>query len=539
MNGIPSPASGPAAPTRVRYGVLAFAGVLSMITYLDRACIGQVAPYMKADFALSDAQWGYLMGAFGLAYALFEIPSGWLGDVYGPRRTLLRIVLWWSLFTALTGTIYPTPATPLLAFSILLSVSFLFGMGEAGAYPNIARAFHNWFPFSERGFAQGTVWMAGRFAGGMTPLVVLLLIYGISPTNVGEAVHWRHPFWIFGSLGVVWCIAFSAWFRDRPDQHPAVNAAERAHILAQPPTVSTATLTGVTSALASVDLTPFRDRPGALLDTPTALVASAGVEGTRPSPAETGNPTWLPPEEEVDAEPPSAPIEPSHANVPWRRLLLNRNLWALCGMYFFSSYGWYFNLFWLPQFLITRYGVTKATHGIWTMSLLAGAPLLLGSTACLLGGLLTDFFIRRTGDRKWGRRLFGMVGHGCCALGYFVALLVFRADGSPWLFVLAIALGAWCNDLTMGASWASCLDIGRRYSGIVSGCMNTIGNLGGTMASVCTGLILYLSKRQLGEVVGDSVGWQINLLTYGLVYLLSVALWSVFDATKPVVDDEH
>jgi MFS family permease len=176
-----------------------------MITYFDRACIGQVSIYMQGDFGLNDAQWGWVMGAFILAYSLFEIPSGWLGDVYGPRRSLLRIVLWWSFFTVMLGLVYPMPSMPLVAMFILIGVNFLFGMGEAGAYPNIGRAFHNWFPVSERGFAQGTLWMAGRLAGGLTPVVVLLLLIGKPVADGGHGVQWRHIFWIFGSLGVVWC----------------------------------------------------------------------------------------------------------------------------------------------------------------------------------------------------------------------------------------------------------------------------------------------------------------------------------------------
>src|SRR6516165_4116549 len=90
-------------PSRVRYGVLGFAGSLAMITYLDRVCFGTVAPFIQTEFGLSDTQKGMLFGAFALAYAAFEVPTGWLGDVFGPRMTLIRIVLWWSIFTALTG----------------------------------------------------------------------------------------------------------------------------------------------------------------------------------------------------------------------------------------------------------------------------------------------------------------------------------------------------------------------------------------------------------------------------------------------------
>src|SRR5271163_5251021 len=104
-------------PTRVRYGVLAFACSLSMITYLDRVCFGSVVGYIQEEFDLSDDQKGWLFFAFGFAYAAFEIPSGWLGDMFGARKTLIRIVLWWSVFTALTAVVFPNPEWPLLVFS--------------------------------------------------------------------------------------------------------------------------------------------------------------------------------------------------------------------------------------------------------------------------------------------------------------------------------------------------------------------------------------------------------------------------------------
>src|SRR5262249_16518173 len=160
-------------PTNVRYGVLGFACALATITYLDRVCFGTVASNIQAEFGLSESEKGWLFTAFAFAYAVFEVPTGWLGDRYGARMTLIRIVLWWSVSTALTGWIYPSS----IAFFLLLSVRFLFGVGEAGAYPNIARAFHSWFPFRERGFAKGTVWMASRFAGGLTAFIVYALMF--------------------------------------------------------------------------------------------------------------------------------------------------------------------------------------------------------------------------------------------------------------------------------------------------------------------------------------------------------------------------
>src|SRR6516162_2677135 len=95
-------------PTNVRYGVLGFACVLSMVTYLDRVCFGTVAPFVQSEFGLKSEDMGWIFGAFTFAYAIFEVPTGWLGDMFGPRKTLIRIVLWWSLFTALTGVVTPS-----------------------------------------------------------------------------------------------------------------------------------------------------------------------------------------------------------------------------------------------------------------------------------------------------------------------------------------------------------------------------------------------------------------------------------------------
>jgi MFS family permease len=444
-------------PTRVRYGVLAFACTLSMITYLDRVCFGTVAPYILNEFELSELQRSSLFTAFALAYAVFEVPSGWLGDVFGPRRTLIRIVLWWSVFTALTGLVHPSVIGLGLAFPALLAVRFLFGMGEAGAYPNIARAFHNWFPFGERGFAQGAVWMAGRFAGGATPFVVSALLIRSQAADGTEVVHWRHTFWIFGVIGACWCLVFWWRFRDRPDQSPRVNAAELALIR-----------------------------------------------------AEEGEP------------------EPAPSRVPWHYVLRSGNLWTLCLMYFCGAYGWYFNITYLPGYLKEAFDISQESAGIWKFSFMAGAPLLFGAAACQLGGLLTDALIRRTGNRKWGRRLCGVMGHGICAACYFVAAYMH----DPWLFVLAIALAAFWNDMTMGAAWASCLDIGGRYSGIVAGCMNTIGNLGGAAAPLATGWIL---KHYAVPGQFPVEGWRVNFLSYGAVYIVATVCWLRFDSTERVV----
>jgi MFS transporter, ACS family, glucarate transporter len=207
-------------PTRTRYTLLYFACALSVITYIDRVCIGSSAPSIRAELGLSAVQMGWIFSAFTFAYAVFEIPSGWLGDVLGPRKTLMRIVLWWSVFTSASGMAWNFPS--------LLMARFLFGAGEAGAYPNMSRSFSRWFPAIERGAAHGAVFMSSRFGGAIAPPLVILII---------SAAGWRASFWIFGLLGIFWSVFWWRWFRDDPAAHPSVSAAELALIKAgTPPT---------------------------------------------------------------------------------------------------------------------------------------------------------------------------------------------------------------------------------------------------------------------------------------------------------------
>lgn len=197
-------------PTRARHWVLVFAVTLAVITYVDRVAISWAAPDIQRDLGLGSDQMGLVLGAFALAYALFEIPGGFLGDWIGPRKVLLRVVLWWSFFTAATGW-----ARNLTS---LILTRFLFGAGEAGCFPNLTKIFSAWLPEREKVRAQGIVWMAARWGGAFAPLLVSRLM---------EHVSWRSAFEIFGLIGPVWAIAFYLWFRDNPMDHPSLNGAER------------------------------------------------------------------------------------------------------------------------------------------------------------------------------------------------------------------------------------------------------------------------------------------------------------------------
>jgi len=195
--------------TRSRFILLRLALALSIITFLDRVAISSAALAIRGELHLTVVQIGWVFSAFTFAYAVFEIPSGWLGDVIGPRKVLARIVLWWSAFTAATGLAWN--------FVSLLATRFLFGVGEAGAFPNISRSFAKWFPQRERGSAHGVVFMGTRLGGAIAPPIVAWLMGSLG---------WRQSFFIFGAIGVIWCVFWLKWFRDDPATHPSVNAQE-------------------------------------------------------------------------------------------------------------------------------------------------------------------------------------------------------------------------------------------------------------------------------------------------------------------------
>src|SRR5438093_10645381 len=403
--------------TRVRAKVLAFAFLLAAVTYLDRICISAAAPFIMDDLHLSVVQMSVVFSAFTLAYSLFEIPSGWLGDVRGPRRVLTRIVLWWSAFTMLTGAAR--------GFAPLVAIRFRFGAGEAGAFPNIARSFSKWFPPRERGRANGVMFLGSRIGGMLSAPIALLLV---------ARWGWRPSFVAFGALGVVWAIAWYAWYRDRPEEHPSVSDEEIALIRGAKGPAPQSTVVAPRSA----DVGPRR----------------ADVE---PQPADVAR--------------------PFKGRDLWRALLRSRNLYAICGMYFAFGYGLYFYFTWLPTYLIRGLGFSALAGGFF-----AGLPFVLAGGADLAGGWLTDRLSLARGLRV-GRCYLGCAAFGACGLLLIASTLARAPVAKAVLLALALA-GA---DLALSACWAVCLDTGARYAGVVTGFMNTFGNLGGFVGPLVVG----------------------------------------------------
>lgn len=181
---------------------------LAIVTFLDRISISVAAGRIQQELSISPSGWGWILGAFVLAYGLFEVPTGALGDREGQRAVLTRIVLWWSAFTGLTGLAW--------SFPVLLVTRFLFGAGEAGAYPNIAGALQRWFPAEERARAQGFIWSASRFGGALAPLTIVPL---------QSLIGWRASFGVLAMLGGVWVVCWRKWYPAALEERPAARVA--------------------------------------------------------------------------------------------------------------------------------------------------------------------------------------------------------------------------------------------------------------------------------------------------------------------------
>jgi sugar phosphate permease len=208
---MPDPA--PMHPSKGRWYVLVMISVMYLITYLDRVNISTAAPEISKEFGFNNITMGYIFSAFVWSYALFQVPGGWLSDRFGARRVLGIIVGYWSVMTAATSLAFGAAS--------FIFIRFLFGVGEAGAFPGATRAMQLWYPRQERGFVQGITHSASRAGAAIAPPIVLLIML-----NLG----WRWAFYVCGAIGLVWALWWSFSYRNLPEEHRLVNQAEIEHI---------------------------------------------------------------------------------------------------------------------------------------------------------------------------------------------------------------------------------------------------------------------------------------------------------------------
>jgi MFS transporter, ACS family, glucarate transporter len=402
-----------------RIRVLTLLATLSVLTYLDRVCISVAGPRIQNELHLSAQDWGVVTGAFAIAYALFEIPSGYLADRFGARAMLTRIVLWWSAFTTLTG--FAVKLWPLMI------IRFFFGAGEAGAYPTASTSVFRWFPAVERGRAFGVILLSGQIGGAIAPLLIvpIQLRFG-----------WRACFYLFGILGVAWAGGWWRWYRNRPEEKAGISAGELKYIGA------------------SVDATPHR--------------------------------------------------------FPWQAMAANMSVWAIMATAFAYFYAYYFFLFWLPTYMMRARGFTESE------TKLSALPFVVGAIANLAGGYARDAAVRRWG-LKWGSRLVGMGG----PLTASVSLLAAFSSANKYqaLACLTVCYGGIAFE--QPTVFATCAEIGKRYTGAVTGCMNTAGAVGGILSSLIFGFL-----------VQSTGSYDAVLLSMAGALILGAVLWFRIDATE-------
>jgi len=212
------PGNTPSKPSKTRWVVLLLISLMYLITYMDRTGISIAAPRMAKEFGLSQTAVGIVFSVFLWAYAIGQIPLGWLADRLGPRFVLLMIVPLWSLMTAMTAM-----ATGVAS---LIAIRFVFGLAESGAFPAATRAMQLWFPKAERGIVHGVTHSFSRFAVAIVPFVAVGIVVRLG---------WRWIFYLFGGAGLVWSVAFYFLYRNLPEQHPKVNRSELAQIRGRSP----------------------------------------------------------------------------------------------------------------------------------------------------------------------------------------------------------------------------------------------------------------------------------------------------------------
>ena len=409
--------------SNARWYILLLISLMYLITYLDRVNISTAAPVISTEFGFDKVTMGAIFSAFVWAYAMFQVPGGWLGDRFGSRRILSTIVTYWSVMTAATAM-----AGNAVTF---IAVRFLFGVGEAGAFPVATRAMQLWYPREERGFVQGITHSASRAGAAIAPPIVVAIM---------STLGWQWVFYMCGAVGLIWAAWWYVSYRDLPEDHRMVSRAELQRI--------------------------------------------RGLD-------EAGN--INPPKTEAKA------------SVPWATLLRAPNMWAIMCAYFTYVYCLWIFLSWLPSYLVDFRHFTLIKVGIF-----ASLPLWAGVIGDTVGGLATDWLLKKTGNAKLARRTVAITGMlGCCS---FIVPAALTED--PYVAVYCLTGAMFFLECTIGPSWAVPMDVGGKYSGTVSGMMNMAGNIGGALSPLVFGFLV-----QYGN-------WQAPFIVAASLLVIGAAIWA-------------
>jgi ACS family glucarate transporter-like MFS transporter/ACS family D-galactonate transporter-like MFS transporter len=391
-----------------------------MIAYIHRGLLAVPAKTIARELALSEDQMGWVLSGFFWTYAIGQVPCGWLGDRFGTRRILPVYAVIWSAAAGAMGL-----AT---SFAELLTCQLWNGFAQAGIFPCAVRSIAHWFPKSQRALANG---MLGSFmsVGGVLASVAIGFLL--------EFRNWHTVFLGLSSLGFVWAAAFFHWFRDRPEEHAAVNGEELRIIreeAKQPEAVGS-------------DAVPVRS---AVRDE-------------------------------------SVPL-----STPWLALFASVPMLLICGQQFFRAAGYIFYATWFPTYLQQTRGVSQEDSGY--MAGLALAGVVAGS---LTGGIVSDRIFARTGSLAASRKGLALAGLACCSLLVLAAYFI----DDPLLASAVIACGSFCAGTANPVAYSLTIDLGCRNVSTVFSLMNMSGNIGAALSPKLVNWLVDASGKNWNSVL--------------------------------------
>ena len=421
----------------VRYLLVFWLFVLSAIAYLDRTNISIAGIQIRREFAIDNTHLGWLISAFLIGYALFQVPAGLLVHRFGSRAVLTYAVLWWGLFSVLTALVSPSARGALI---MLVLVRFSLGAGEATMYPATSQFVERWFPVAERGRANGIIFAGVGVGSGITPPIVTYIVLHCG---------WRSSFWFSALIGVVGGFVWYVAARNTPEQHPLVSEQELALIRA--------------------------GRDSQLHEAGTSEVVAY-----------------------------------SKRAVPWLRLITSKEMIALTLSYFALGYVAWIFFGWFYIYLAQARGLNLKSSAIYSM-----LPFLGMTIGCLVGGVASDWLVRRTSPRI-GRSVLA----ACC----FALTAVFLALGAvatePPTAAIVLACGAGFLYVPAGAFWAVAADFGGDFASLTSGIMNMGSQIGGALTASLTP---YLAAH---------FGWHTSFFTAAALATMGAVSWLLVDPQR-------
>ncbi len=543
-------------PTNVRFRVLFVCFCSAALLYLDRFCMNFAQQFVKEDLLLTDKQLGHCMSAFFFAYALFQVPSGWMTDRFGPRSMMTIYIVVWSIFTALMGAV--------MGFFGLIVVRMASGVGQAGAYPTCASVVRRWMPAEARGRASSTIAFGGRVGGVIAPILTMALVIAFVPmsvsplltgedilsaqsindlqTGVAEKNAKGNPDTLRSvSLARKKLQLISTSVHDDPRQ-----LAEEFNLLIKGETIaSEKELHGVGLEKEGVRLLKQTDLSQIQQQRLNRLILEAifpktvkkiYVQGWRSVMVVYGllgipmalmfwwvirdTPSQHPKTNQAERNLPPPVLPPSDSNsatkLPIKKVLKSRSLWLMSISQFLAVMGWTFLVTWFPRYLLEVHQVPFETRG-WMIAI----PLWCGWFGMLFGGWLTDALTRHLGI-QWGRALPIGVGRTCAGLCFLFVVFV---QPSAWIAVGSFALVAVFTDMGSSAMWAVHQDIGGKFTASVLGWGNMWGNFGSAV-----------SPLLINKLIEEYGSWDMAFIACGASFIISGAMAFFIDVRDKISD---